>query len=155
VEGDLSPRGVERFASLPHFTPLFPQTRDGPGASSLPWVRKTPALPRADPEEPFRDGLSPARVECDARTTCPRDTTCCFMKSSGLWGCCPLPKVRDWEGLENTGGLTWGPHPSAPSRQQRLFRTWVGQRGYWWAELQPFSKTRSRWSHCGRTGQSS
>ncbi|CAL8308480.1 unnamed protein product [Boreogadus saida] len=67
--------------------------RDGAGASSLPWVRKTPALPRADPEEPSRDGLSPARVECDARTTCPRDTTCCFMKSSGLWGCCPLPKA--------------------------------------------------------------
>ena len=118
VQCGLSPGGsVERVASFPHVTPFCPQARDGPGSSSLPWVRKTPALPRADPEPP-RDGLSPARVQCDARTTCPRDTTCCFMKSSGLWGCCPLPKVRDGEGLEpeGHGRVTVGPGPLGPHR---------------------------------------
>ncbi|KAM4717217.1 granulin a [Anableps anableps] len=31
--------------------------------------------------------------QCDEHTSCPRDTTCCFMQSSKKWGCCPLPKA--------------------------------------------------------------
>lgn len=32
-------------------------------------------------------------VQCDAHTACPESTTCCFMKSSQRWGCCPLPQA--------------------------------------------------------------
>ncbi|KAM7371567.1 hypothetical protein PAMP_008790 [Pampus punctatissimus] len=33
------------------------------------------------------------RVQCDTHSSCPQDTTCCFMTSSQRWGCCPLPKA--------------------------------------------------------------
>ncbi|XP_043957402.1 granulin a [Gambusia affinis] len=33
------------------------------------------------------------RNQCDDHTSCPQDTTCCFMQSSQKWGCCPLPKA--------------------------------------------------------------
>lgn len=33
------------------------------------------------------------RVQCDDHSSCPQATTCCFMKSSQRWGCCPLPEV--------------------------------------------------------------
>ncbi|XP_035510474.1 granulin a [Morone saxatilis] len=33
------------------------------------------------------------RVHCDARTSCPQSSTCCFMTSIQKWGCCPLPKA--------------------------------------------------------------
>ncbi|XP_077481261.1 granulin b [Stigmatopora argus] len=37
---------------------------------------------------------TPKRVNaCDERTGCPQGATCCFMKSSGEWGCCPLPQA--------------------------------------------------------------
>ncbi|XP_071241991.1 progranulin-like isoform X2 [Salvelinus alpinus] len=33
------------------------------------------------------------RTQCDAHTSCPKDATCCFMKSTQKWGCCPLPQA--------------------------------------------------------------
>ncbi|XP_021414056.2 progranulin isoform X2 [Oncorhynchus mykiss] len=33
------------------------------------------------------------RTRCDAHTSCPKDATCCFMKSTQKWGCCPLPQA--------------------------------------------------------------
>nr|XP_043906826.1 granulin a isoform X1 [Solea senegalensis] len=33
------------------------------------------------------------RNQCDAHTSCPKFTTCCFMASSQSWGCCPLPEA--------------------------------------------------------------
>ncbi|XP_036943926.1 granulin a [Acanthopagrus latus] len=33
------------------------------------------------------------RVACDDHTSCPHSSTCCFMKASQKWGCCPLPKA--------------------------------------------------------------
>ncbi|XP_070778918.1 granulin a [Enoplosus armatus] len=33
------------------------------------------------------------RVQCDAHTSCPQGTTCCFMATSQKWGCCPLPEA--------------------------------------------------------------
>ncbi|XP_037133247.1 granulin b isoform X1 [Syngnathus acus] len=30
---------------------------------------------------------------CDERTGCPKGASCCFMKSAGEWGCCPLPQA--------------------------------------------------------------
>ncbi|XP_076609487.1 granulin a [Chaetodon auriga] len=32
-------------------------------------------------------------VQCDAQTSCPQATTCCYMTSSHRWGCCPLPQA--------------------------------------------------------------
>ncbi|KAM9844087.1 progranulin-like [Aulostomus maculatus] len=32
-------------------------------------------------------------VQCDARTSCPRSTTCCFIDSANTWGCCQLPEA--------------------------------------------------------------
>uniref|UniRef100_A0A3Q3VYW6 Granulins domain-containing protein n=1 Tax=Mola mola TaxID=94237 RepID=A0A3Q3VYW6_MOLML len=51
-----------------------------------PWLKKEPsrAVSRPNP---------PARNMCDGQTSCPRDTTCCFMEQSHRWGCCPLPNA--------------------------------------------------------------
>ncbi|XP_039644440.1 granulin b isoform X3 [Perca fluviatilis] len=68
------------------------QACDKPGDLSLPWLQKIPALQK----EPSRAVSSPtlrARNMCDAQTSCPRDTTCCFMEKTHKWGCCPLPNA--------------------------------------------------------------
>lgn len=69
------------------------QTCDKPGALSLPWVHKIPAL-KSLPTQPITTSYKPAKNMCDPHTSCPKDTTCCFMNKVGKWGCCPLPKVR-------------------------------------------------------------
>ncbi|XP_070958364.1 progranulin-like isoform X2 [Oncorhynchus clarkii lewisi] len=51
-----------------------------------------------DMELPTEDGDSEEdeelhRTQCDAHTSCPKDATCCFMKSTQKWGCCPLPQA--------------------------------------------------------------
>ncbi|XP_040917806.1 granulin a isoform X2 [Toxotes jaculatrix] len=33
------------------------------------------------------------KIQCDAHTSCPQYTTCCFMASAHKWGCCPLPEA--------------------------------------------------------------
>ncbi|XP_013865749.1 granulin a [Austrofundulus limnaeus] len=43
-------------------------------------------------EEDYDDG-DENRIQCDDHTSCPQDTTCCFMASCKKWGCCPLPKA--------------------------------------------------------------
>lgn len=45
-----------------------------------------------DEEEENKD--EEGRVACDDHTSCPHSSTCCFMKSSQKWGCCPLPEVN-------------------------------------------------------------
>lgn len=71
------------------------QTCDRPGLASLPWLRKLPALQEvpAELEKPVSRLARPDRNACDPHTSCPRDTTCCFMEESRRWGCCPLPNV--------------------------------------------------------------
>ncbi|KAJ8345433.1 hypothetical protein SKAU_G00296260 [Synaphobranchus kaupii] len=54
---------------------------------SAPWLEMVSTLPR----ELRAAWLDQHR--CDARTSCPNDNTCCFMKSLGRWWCCPLPKA--------------------------------------------------------------
>lgn len=44
-------------------------------------------------EEAVSSLAQPDRNMCDHETSCPRDTTCCFMAESQRWGCCPLPNV--------------------------------------------------------------
>ncbi|XP_024913512.1 granulin b isoform X2 [Cynoglossus semilaevis] len=66
------------------------QTCDKPGGLTLPWLLKVPALQR----EPTRAVSLPAQLArkmCDSNTSCPKDTTCCFMEQTQKWGCCPLP----------------------------------------------------------------
>uniref|UniRef100_UPI003AAD5DEB granulin b n=1 Tax=Centroberyx gerrardi TaxID=166262 RepID=UPI003AAD5DEB len=68
------------------------QTCDKPGDLSLPWVQKIPALQR-EPIQAVASSPRPAKNMCDAQTSCPKDTTCCFMNKARKWGCCPLPKA--------------------------------------------------------------
>ncbi|NXU93359.1 GRN protein, partial [Xiphorhynchus elegans] len=51
------------------------------GGTSLPWVRKIPALPRGTQ-------VTSRSVKCDDETSCPDGSTCCRL-SLGTWGCCP------------------------------------------------------------------
>ncbi|TDG97743.1 hypothetical protein EPR50_G00210800 [Perca flavescens] len=68
------------------------QTCDKPGDLSLPWLQKIPALQK-EPSRAVSSPALPARNMCDAQTSCPRDTTCCFMEKTHKWGCCPLPNA--------------------------------------------------------------
>uniref|UniRef100_A0A8C7ZWR7 Granulin b n=1 Tax=Oryzias sinensis TaxID=183150 RepID=A0A8C7ZWR7_9TELE len=63
------------------------RTCERPGGPSLPWRQKLPALRQ-------RSGQTgPVENKCDAQTSCPKDTTCCFMEQTLKWGCCPLPQA--------------------------------------------------------------
>ncbi|XP_055763448.1 progranulin-like isoform X2 [Salvelinus fontinalis] len=70
------------------------QTCDKPGLLSRPWVPKLPGLPlhRGLPQA-SAPSVHSAKNMCDPHTSCPKDTTCCFVKKTGKWGCCPLPKA--------------------------------------------------------------
>ncbi|KAM4531106.1 granulin a [Odontesthes bonariensis] len=46
-----------------------------------------------DDEEDEKNTEVEGGIQCDAHTSCPQHTTCCFMASSKKWGCCPLPKA--------------------------------------------------------------
>ncbi|XP_037546891.1 granulin b [Nematolebias whitei] len=72
-------------SSLPWFSKVPARTseRSVSRTLSVPWVQKVPAL-RAVP-------VQSDRIMCDAQTSCPRGTTCCFMEQRRRWGCCPLP----------------------------------------------------------------
>ncbi|XP_034050285.1 granulin b isoform X2 [Thalassophryne amazonica] len=68
------------------------QTCGKPGGLSLPWVQKKPVLDRS----PHQGAAGPSRTHnnmCDAHTSCPEGTTCCFMNNSLEWGCCPLQEA--------------------------------------------------------------
>lgn len=87
------------------------QTCDRPGAPSLSWLQKVPALQDvpALQEEAVSSLARPDRNMCDHKTSCPRDTTCCFMAESQRWGCCPLPNVSQSNHflLLNTNSSSW------------------------------------------------
>nr|XP_030112182.3 progranulin isoform X2 [Taeniopygia guttata] len=54
----------------------------------LPWLRKTPALPRGGQVTQ----VTSEEVKCDEKTSCPDGSTCCRL-SLGTWGCCPLEQA--------------------------------------------------------------
>uniref|UniRef100_A0A3B4APR3 Granulins domain-containing protein n=1 Tax=Periophthalmus magnuspinnatus TaxID=409849 RepID=A0A3B4APR3_9GOBI len=89
------------------------QTCDKPGEVSLPWVQKTPAL--------LKETLqtlavpAPSSTMCDHHTSCPRDTTCCFMKNTHKWGCCPAICCDDGDHC-CPRGHTCEPHRSSCSK---------------------------------------
>lgn len=68
------------------------QTCDKPDGDRLPWLTKIPAL-QAESGRAVSAPPRPAKNMCDAQTSCPKDTTCCFMEKTHKWGCCPLPKA--------------------------------------------------------------
>ncbi|XP_029109953.1 neurogenic locus notch homolog protein 2-like isoform X2 [Scleropages formosus] len=59
-------------------------------SGSVPWLEKVPALTQKTSQA---DVNSSDRDHCGSDTNCPKDTTCCFMKNAGIWGCCPFPKA--------------------------------------------------------------
>ncbi|KAM6951082.1 granulin b [Aplochiton taeniatus] len=67
------------------------ETCDKPGALILPWLQKMLAMKSASTQLNLSAG-APSKNMCDAQTSCPRDSTCCFMNKAGKWGCCPLPR---------------------------------------------------------------
>ncbi|MFT7809522.1 Granulins precursor-like [Arapaima gigas] len=64
-----------------------------PGSLSLPWFRKQPALEKHHTEAVDTDAFLVEKNQCDAHTSCPKDNTCCYMRKSNKWGCCPLPNA--------------------------------------------------------------
>ncbi len=75
------------------------QACDKPDGLSLPWLQKIPAL-QTELSGAVSGPARPAKNMCDPQTSCPKDTTCCFMEETHRWGCCPLPNVSDdWNNL--------------------------------------------------------
>ncbi|KAG9343840.1 hypothetical protein JZ751_013221 [Albula glossodonta] len=63
------------------------------GASgSLPWLEKVPVVSKVSARPDVR-AAQLDKVQCNPQTSCPKDTTCCFMSRTNKWGCCPLPKA--------------------------------------------------------------
>uniref|UniRef100_A0A3P9NT83 Granulins domain-containing protein n=1 Tax=Poecilia reticulata TaxID=8081 RepID=A0A3P9NT83_POERE len=62
---------------------LFPVMPLWPALTETPAVN-LPALTSRVQQE---------KIMCDRQTSCPKDTTCCFMGRTHKWGCCPLPEV--------------------------------------------------------------
>ncbi|XP_041818405.1 granulin b [Chelmon rostratus] len=93
------------------------QSCDKPGALSLSWLQKVPAL-QTEPGRPVSAPARPAKNMCDDRTSCPKDTTCCFMDKSHKWGCCPLPKAVCCNDGNHCcpSGHTCDPHRSSCSK---------------------------------------
>uniref|UniRef100_A0A3B3UEH3 Granulin a n=1 Tax=Poecilia latipinna TaxID=48699 RepID=A0A3B3UEH3_9TELE len=60
-------------------------------SASTPFMLQVAAFttPEGDEEEEKEE----ERNQCDEHTSCPQDTTCCFIESCKKWGCCPLPKA--------------------------------------------------------------
>uniref|UniRef100_A0A8C6Q2X7 Granulins domain-containing protein n=1 Tax=Nothobranchius furzeri TaxID=105023 RepID=A0A8C6Q2X7_NOTFU len=65
-------------------------------------------------------GAPSDRIVCDAQTSCPKDTTCCFMEKTHKWGCCPLVLLQAvcCQGGNHCcpSGHTCEPHRSTCSR---------------------------------------
>ncbi|KAF7665606.1 hypothetical protein LDENG_00135560 [Lucifuga dentata] len=71
-------------------------------AKSLTGIQQTEKQVEEDKEEMKADETKKeeeegkeetGRIQCDSRTSCPRDSTCCFMPSFKIWGCCSLPQA--------------------------------------------------------------
>ncbi|XP_078135049.1 granulin b isoform X1 [Sander vitreus] len=104
------------------------QACDKPGDLSLPWLQKIPALQK-EPSRAVSSPTLPARNMCDAQTSCPRDTTCCFMEKTHKWGCCPLPNAvccRDGNHC-CPGGHTCEAHRSSCSKGPHVVIPWFSK----------------------------
>ncbi|KAM6896946.1 granulin b [Xenentodon cancila] len=103
------------------------QSCEKPGKLSLPWLQKIPVLQeipvlQKQTSKAVSGQTGPAENMCDHQTSCPRDTTCCFMEQSHKWGCCPLPNAvccRDGKHC-CPSGHTCEPHRSSCSRDYHV-----------------------------------
>ncbi|XP_054455244.1 granulin b [Anoplopoma fimbria] len=104
------------------------QTCDKPGGLSLPWLQKIPAL-QSGPSVALSSPTSPSRNMCDAQTSCPKDTTCCFMDKTHKWGCCPLPKAVCCDDGNHCcpSGHTCEPHRSSCSKGPHVVVPWFSK----------------------------
>lgn len=93
------------------------QTCDKPDGLSLPWLQKIPAL-QTELSRAVSDPTRSAKNMCDHKTSCPKDTTCCFMEETHEWGCCPLPNAICCKDGNHCcpSGHTCEPHRSACSK---------------------------------------
>ncbi|XP_020773799.1 granulin b isoform X2 [Boleophthalmus pectinirostris] len=111
------------------------QTCDKPGEVSLPWVQKIPALLKETLQTLALP--APARTMCDPHTSCPRGTTCCFMKNTHQWGCCPVPEAICCGDGDHCcpHGHTCEPHRSSCSKGPHVIP--------WLTKLRAFSESDS------------
>ncbi|XP_028286498.1 granulin b isoform X2 [Parambassis ranga] len=109
------------------------QTCDKPGELSLPWFQKIPSLHR----KPVSGSSGPSKNMRDAQTSCPRDTTCCFMDKTQKWGCCPLPNAVCCKDGNHCcpSGHTCEPHRSSCSRGSNVIP--------WFTKLSALTKPSS------------
>lgn len=93
------------------------QACDKPDGLSLPWLQKIPAL-QTELSGAVSGPARPAKNMCDSQTSCPKDTTCCFMEETHRWGCCPLPNAICCKDGSHCcpSGHTCEPHRSACSK---------------------------------------
>uniref|UniRef100_A0A8C5GSS2 Progranulin-like n=1 Tax=Gouania willdenowi TaxID=441366 RepID=A0A8C5GSS2_GOUWI len=88
------------------------QTCDKPDATAVLWLQKALLL----------QGVPVTLVSggnmCDSKTSCPGDTTCCFMKREQKWGCCLVPEAVCCEDGDHCcpKGHSCEPHRSSCSR---------------------------------------
>uniref|UniRef100_A0A3B5QDT3 Granulin a n=1 Tax=Xiphophorus maculatus TaxID=8083 RepID=A0A3B5QDT3_XIPMA len=91
---------LQASASTPFILQVAAFTTPVPTTTTQSLVT-TPAETSEEDERPTQEGDNEEEEEekeeegnqCDEHTSCPRDTTCCFMQSCKKWGCCPLPKA--------------------------------------------------------------
>ncbi|XP_072311978.1 granulin b [Eucyclogobius newberryi] len=111
------------------------QTCDKPGELSLPWVQKFPALQKETVQTLTLPAL--ARTMCDPHTSCPQHTTCCFMKNTHKWGCCPVPQAICCDDGDHCcpHGHTCEPHRSSCTRGPHVIP--------WFTKLSAFNESDS------------
>ncbi|KAK7919440.1 hypothetical protein WMY93_010724 [Mugilogobius chulae] len=111
------------------------QTCDKPGELSLPWVQKISTLQKKTLQN--LAASVPARIKCDPHTSCPEGTTCCFMKNTQKWGCCPVPQAICCDDGDHCcpRGHTCEPHRSSCSKGQHVIP--------WFTKLSAFNESIS------------
>lgn len=114
---------------------VIEQTCDKPGEIYLPWFQKIPALQKEAPQT--LTVSRPGRTMCDPHTSCPRDTTCCFMQTTQKWGCCPVPHAICCSDGDHCcpRGHTCEPHRSSCSRGPHMIP--------WFTKLSAFNESHS------------
>ncbi|MEQ2294645.1 hypothetical protein AMECASPLE_006024 [Ameca splendens] len=75
------------------FTTAAPTTLKTTTQSFVTSATETNEEEKLSPQETDEEEDEKDRNQCDEHTSCPPDTTCCFMASFKKWGCCPLPKA--------------------------------------------------------------
>ncbi|CAI5676310.1 unnamed protein product [Oreochromis niloticus] len=73
-------------------TPMLqkvPAFTTGAPTTVQPTTESPTTSSKAEEEDKEEEGM----ISCDAHTSCPQLTTCCYMKKFEKWGCCPLPEA--------------------------------------------------------------